>query len=72
MTDQEPRGGLAAEGLGPDELAAARQRIQDLEEEVKILRRAAAAVSSNAPPPGPDSNARLYDIDVPYAGDCRR
>lgn len=28
---------------------------------------AAAAVSRNGPLPGPDPNARLYDIDVPYA-----
>jgi len=27
---------------------------------------AAAAVTSNGPLPGPDPNARLYDIDVPY------
>src|SRR5690242_13018421 len=33
-----------------EELAAARQRIRDLEEEVKILRKAAAAVEAVVPP----------------------
>jgi|SRR5215469_268620 len=40
-------GTTAAEGA---ELAAARQRIRDLEEEVKILRKAAAAVEAVVPP----------------------
>ena len=48
LIDRGVKPGLTA--VDSVELAAARQRIRDLEEEVKILRKAAAAVEEVVPP----------------------